>query len=612
MNQPVLFLAFANDQDDYLEALKKESQSINQALESLEDRGLLRIHREESANTNTILHTINRFDGQIAIFHYGGHAGGAGLRLEDTDGKAEGLAQLLARQPNLQLVFLNGCSTQAQTSRLLELGVKAVIATTTSIEDTKATEFAQNFYRKLANKGTVQQAFDFAADSLAFTYDASQRPQLAAVETKRGIVLSGDQDSEMPWGLYYQQQSPEVLNWTLPTQAHTTIHRPTDGQAYEANEYIYSVLGAMADHNESLAKQIDTLEDEREFLDLIIKNFPWNIGSQISILVSTDERMATPRLSRLEQIVSTYIACGQFLLFSLLSQSWEKRDQGEIDRIPLTLEDGFGLYPDNAHSFDHIAQFRRLLETLNLPREDLFMPEMYDFYQELITKRDLSEAHLYLESIKTQLGAGASQNLETEIVAVCADAEYALSIILSQLAFLVNYVMVTVRDIYLFNPRHRAAEYKHQIGKVSAHTDDRVMMFRDLKAMQNSLDSGAIVLLRDLDQPDERLNLTPFFIDKNAYGNKTASATDLYTFAFRKKAASGQEEYYYLKSSHNFFRALEEELDQLHTGIEVAKETGRRELKARLRIRKQPEKVRPYAMLKEQFDHLKTFLTPLS
>ena len=44
---------------------------------------------------------------------------------------AAGLAAFLGQQRGLQLVFLNGCSTQAQVKGLLEAGVGVVIATAT-------------------------------------------------------------------------------------------------------------------------------------------------------------------------------------------------------------------------------------------------------------------------------------------------------------------------------------------------------------------------------------------------------------------------------------------------------------------------------------------------
>ncbi|MEZ4471740.1 MAG: hypothetical protein R3F60_13265 [bacterium] len=46
---------------------------------------------------------------------------------------------MLSSQPGLQLVFLNGCSTEAQVRRLLDLGVPAVIATNRAIDDGVAT-----------------------------------------------------------------------------------------------------------------------------------------------------------------------------------------------------------------------------------------------------------------------------------------------------------------------------------------------------------------------------------------------------------------------------------------------------------------------------------------
>ena len=83
MEQPIIFLAFSNSQDDYLANLKRESKQINRALESLDDKGLVRIVREESADLETIFHNFNRFKDQVAIFHYAGHAGGENLQFEE-------------------------------------------------------------------------------------------------------------------------------------------------------------------------------------------------------------------------------------------------------------------------------------------------------------------------------------------------------------------------------------------------------------------------------------------------------------------------------------------------------------------------------------------------
>ena len=155
MENPIIFLAFSNSQDDYLTMLKRESKSINRALESLEDKNLIKIVREESADLDTIFHNFNRFKDEVVIFHYAGHASGKNLEFEGNTGNADGLANLFSQQKNLKLVFLNGCSTKAQVDKLMELGIPAVIATAVPINDIKAMEFGEQFYRALANKSTI-------------------------------------------------------------------------------------------------------------------------------------------------------------------------------------------------------------------------------------------------------------------------------------------------------------------------------------------------------------------------------------------------------------------------------------------------------------------------
>jgi CHAT domain-containing protein len=104
---------------------------------------------------------------QVQIFHYGGHANGSALQLEQGAGNAQvasstGLAQLLGQQTELKLVFLNGCATQGQVELLLKSGVKAVIATSVPINDMMAVEFAEQFYQSLTNQASIAHSFTTA------------------------------------------------------------------------------------------------------------------------------------------------------------------------------------------------------------------------------------------------------------------------------------------------------------------------------------------------------------------------------------------------------------------------------------------------------------------
>jgi hypothetical protein len=116
--KPVLFFAFANDKDNYLENLKQEEREIRNALVQAHDSGLIEFLSIGSTTAKDIFDTFNRYRDRIAIFHYGGHAGGTQLALEDEPGSANGLAKLFAEAPKLQLVFLNGCSTKGQVDKL--------------------------------------------------------------------------------------------------------------------------------------------------------------------------------------------------------------------------------------------------------------------------------------------------------------------------------------------------------------------------------------------------------------------------------------------------------------------------------------------------------------
>jgi hypothetical protein len=62
----------------------------------------------------------------------------------------------------LQLVFLNGCSTQQQTQALLDANISAVISTSRSIDDKVATDFSCRFYQGLAGGASVRAAYNEA------------------------------------------------------------------------------------------------------------------------------------------------------------------------------------------------------------------------------------------------------------------------------------------------------------------------------------------------------------------------------------------------------------------------------------------------------------------
>ena len=599
----VILLTFANDQDAYLDTLKRESARINNALSPLEDRHAIKLYREESADTEDMLRAFNRFDGAIAGFHYGGHAHGKGLFLEDAEGQAEGLAQLLGRQQQIRFVFLNGCSTQPQVQRLLQLGVPVVIATTSPIDDTKASEFAGYFYDKLANQGSIRQAFDFAGDSLLLKYENFKRPSVEAVPIIRGFALRQKQEEgSLNWKLYYDESRPEVLDWAIPRPAPTLSRRPESETAYEVNEYLYSILEEMARYDPNIEEELDRMEDDREYFEMIIKNFPWNLGSQFSLLVGEKK----PDRSRLEQIISTYIACGQWLYFVPLSQLWKERLEERIKQFRGQPAKVFTLTEETFPTYDYIQAFQRILGELRESGIQPFVEELDDLARLLDQDGELYEAYLFLQSVREQLAQSNPEDIDRTAAGLCADAEFALAQILCRLAFLVKYQMVTVRDIIVFNPRHLNTMYFHKIGRLNAHADERLFFFRKPKQYDAVLESDSVLLLKNPEDIHEFMSLSPFFIDRNAFRDKSAELTDLYTYAYSKiDTRTGDPTFSYLKSSRNLLAAFQNKLDQLRTDEELVSDVRLRGAQGlKNRPRREEENNRPYAMLHDQFVQL--------
>ena len=221
--KPVLFLAFANDRDDrarYLRNLPEERRRIRESLEDAEDAGLCEVIRTANATLDVIFDTFQDPDyrDRIAVFHYGGHASGYRLLLESEEGHhafahAEGLAKFLGQQRGLQLVFLNGCSTQPQVEGLLRANVPAVIATSESIEDTMAMELSARFYAGLGGGASIETAYNEA---------------VAAVQTRRGsnpedfyrrtrdMGVAEEHAGRWPWAMYVKEGAEIIKAWSLP------------------------------------------------------------------------------------------------------------------------------------------------------------------------------------------------------------------------------------------------------------------------------------------------------------------------------------------------------------------------------------------------------------
>ncbi len=213
--KPILLFAFANDADRPLDSLAIERKLIQEKLLDAAVEELCEVRVIEPANIDSILEAFQKYPDRIAVFHYAGHANDYQLCLEQSDGSAEiahagGFAEFLALQRGLQLIFLNGCSTQAQVEDLLQARIGGVIATSKAISDKVATQFSANFYHSLGSGDGIQKAFEEAA--------AAVKMRVGTGEQHRGLFY--DEPTEyadrFPWDFYVSDGSDIIREWNLP------------------------------------------------------------------------------------------------------------------------------------------------------------------------------------------------------------------------------------------------------------------------------------------------------------------------------------------------------------------------------------------------------------
>lgn len=209
-----LLFCFANDRDRPLPELRREDDTIDRLLDPLSSQQHFQKIRDSFATTDSVASKIITYQDSLCLFHYSGHAGSSALHLEDSPARAVGIAQLLARCPHLRLIFLNGCSTLEHIRLLREQNSQAaIIATSTPVQDTVATQFSIAFYRALVSGTSLNEALERARLEL-------QVKDTAMIETIRGGIftemeLDGRAEvSRNQW--YFSTPNDVATQWKLP------------------------------------------------------------------------------------------------------------------------------------------------------------------------------------------------------------------------------------------------------------------------------------------------------------------------------------------------------------------------------------------------------------
>lgn len=522
--RPVIYLCFANQIDNHLDCLKKESRQVFRALQTFHDKLIIEFIRDESVEIDELFEDMKNYGPRMQIFHYSGHANSDILELEGNNAHAEGFAKLLEIvAPSVQLVFLNGCSSYGHVKRLFEKNCKTVIATSCPIGDMKATEFSTKFYEGLAIGYSIETAFDFASSFVSTKYQ---------IETKktRGIGEADVAEKDvLPWGLYTNDKidaAQTSAKWELPRYQHIAAPRVVDAN-YEVNQDIHQIVEEMAKHVPALSAFIQ--QSKRASWMQIPMNFPWTMSAQIRRLIANTPTMNNPSRERLKQIMEAYITTTRFLSFILLSQLFDTLQNYESD-FDIDWEGLIAINKDNYEGYDYVVLMKRVYAVLKELKIEPFVPDLAQSVERLQEGGASFEAYRFLESIRWRILKNDMP--DAEVKAICLQSETCLVELLKRASFMVKYRLLTVKNISLVKAKYNPAEFKHTIGDL--YVAARENLWEDNLPMATYTDSQSVLLVLREEYEEKRiqkiLNLSPFIIDSIAF--KGGQTIDIYNFAY--------------------------------------------------------------------------------
>lgn len=553
---PVVLLGYANDADStHLPLLEKESEAIWAALKPLQDKNYLQVYDKRNLTVDALLSDIQSSADAITIFHFAGHAGIDALGLMGGDAHAKGLAPILGALKNLQLVFLNGCSTAGHVSLLQQAGVKCIIATSVPIEDDKAMYFSTSFYRGLAQKRTIEQAFLFAKAAVETNYKYS--PPFSV--TRGGAPLLPDSAAAIPsvmdlfgvWKLYLTDAADtKTLAYRLPYFHEFVFKQTTKNYIYDNIKFnadiINLMLQSMCRYNKDIYAQLletkNNVEQEKDastYMDVILQNVPWMIGQQLSLLRQKEQA----NLDRLEHLVSAYVVTSRVLYYIMLSNLWaENRTKGMP--LPPNFIAENTITRQNLINFPYVERVLAWIDYFDAKQVDLFVPELKDFYSMMSAKNTKPfERHLFKMTTES--------HTVTDMATACLDTERALAVFMSSVGFLASYGFTMVRGTSLVNPLYSDLFYDVQLGSLNPINMEGPVYYQNAKKRRKKsyTSQNSIVLLRNEDDLNDHLNLSPFIIDLNTYRAK--AKPDIYMYAFTE-----DERHFYHANLHSLFVAL--------------------------------------------------------
>lgn len=526
--------------------------------------------RMEPFVTREKLHSdLVKYRQDLHFFSFSGHAGRDVLLLEDGIANADGIALALQQCPQLKLTLLNGCSTKGQVKQLLEMDIPTVIATSAAVDDSKAAYFAIRFFQALTHQTNIEGAYNLAL--------AEAKSRDAQLQAHRKLWKNQKKDSNTPlWGMFCKEANKEVLQFKLSSNIANTSHLAD----YEPNKtLIVKLWNVLKPYSDSIKEAIQTAKNSgRRQIGLsrrrsaIINSLPQPIAKPIQNLIApqisgqnTDFHKIS--LPRLEQTVNCFDNTIELLVYISFAQLWEIKGKYELantDKISANIAHFLKLSIPKRYAYDFQNLLRQLGFAFNHTEIDLFIPRLKELVTLLEVGHPFQNAYSFLHILKRMIND--RQIAENEIATLCVRSEESLIIVLSELAYLSQYTLATIKNIHVQRYLHlKEASFKHRIIELKWITGGLVEKNIQL---QDYMYSKSVMLLKKEESNTETysqlLNLSPFIIDDNAFDPKA----DLGQVYFFYRYLSDTETYLYRDTvNHNKILELSEPKDSEMDGL---------------------------------------------
>lgn len=243
--------------------------------------------------------------------------------------------------------------------------------------------------------------------------------------------------------------------------------------------------------------------DHRELSNIITKEFPWPVGIELRRLLSGSMTMLNR--GRLDQTLKTYERTLQFVSFVLVINLYEEhKKKGTV------LPEGFKIEFKKRFMVLTLGNYVWLINSIgNIHKKqgfELFMTEMKDVF----SKPCIRNANLMVQD-RNELSHYLVNLTDEDIELKCVESFERLGELLGELAFLINYPLVTIPQINVKKNRNAPVNYEHHMLLLNSTSSS---FYGTTRIFDQFTDTPSVLVIKNAKEiPTESLNLSPLIID---------------------------------------------------------------------------------------------------